>query len=109
MNVIGEMFSGGKHSLEPLPARARGRFTRPILWGNLLVPCALVQGPDRLPDLRIANYQESPALHISATRRAHARLQDLSDQLVRYGVWLQPPHRPGGSDNLEQGGGVRGC
>ena len=38
MYVIGEMFSGGKHSLEPLPARARGRFTRSIPWGHLLVP-----------------------------------------------------------------------
>jgi hypothetical protein len=29
MDVIGQMFSGGKHSLKPLPAGARCRFTLP--------------------------------------------------------------------------------
>src|SRR6202035_1635191 len=87
----------------------QGGFTRPIPWGNLLVPRTLVQGSDRLLDLWIADYQELPALHISAAPRPHTSLQDLSDQLVRHRVWFQPPHRPSGSDDLEQVGGVRGC
>src|ERR1700738_2485330 len=66
-------------------------------------------GSDRLLDLWIANYQDLPALHISAARRTHTSLQDLSDQLVRHRVWFQPPHRPSGSNDLEQVGGVRGC
>src|ERR1700719_2113249 len=89
-----------------LADHARGGFTRPIPWGNLLVPRTLVQGSDRLLDLWIADYQELPALHISTARRTHTSLQDLSDQLVRHRVWFQPPHRPSGSDDLEQVGGV---
>jgi hypothetical protein len=66
----------------------------------------LIQGPDSLLDLRIADYQETPALHISAARCTDARFQDLLDQFLRHRVWFQPSHRPGGADNLEQMGGV---
>src|SRR2546430_1437532 len=45
-----------------LPARARGRFTRSIPWSHLLVPGTLVQGPDRLLDLWVADNEEAPAL-----------------------------------------------
>src|SRR5580704_11317379 len=79
----------------------------PISWRDLLIPGALIQGPDRLLDLRIADYQEAPALHISATRGTHARFEDLPDQFVWHRVWFQTPHRPGGSDDFEQVGGVR--
>jgi hypothetical protein len=51
VDVVGEMFGGGKHPLKPLPAGARSRFTRPIPWGHLLVPSPFVQGPDGLFDL----------------------------------------------------------
>jgi hypothetical protein len=109
MYVIGEIFSGGKHPLEPLSAGAGGRFTRPMPRRNLFIPSTLVQGPDPLLDLRVADYQKPPALHISTARGTDARLKDLADQFVRNRVWLQPPHRPSGSDKVEQIGGVRGC
>src|SRR5689334_23043498 len=102
MYVIGEMFGGGKHPLETLPVRARCRFTRLIPWSNLLVPGSLVQRPDSLFDLRITDYQEPPPLHISAARCTDPRFQNLTDEFVRHRVWLQPPHRPGGPDDLEE-------
>src|SRR5262249_20410399 len=52
-----------------LPAHAWGRFTRPMPWRNLFIPGALVQGRDRLRDLRIAGNQKPPALHISTAGR----------------------------------------
>ena len=75
----------------------------------MLVPGALVVGPDSLFDLCIADYQEAPALHVPAARRTHTRFQDHSDQFVRHRVGLQPPHRAGGPHDLEEVGGVRGC
>jgi hypothetical protein len=65
-------------------------------------PSPLVQGPDRLLDLRIADYQESPALHISAARGTDARFQDLANQFVRHRIWFQSPHRPGAANDFEQ-------
>src|SRR5438270_11560675 len=100
------MFGGGEHSLEPLTARPRSRFTRSIPWGHLLVPGTLVQGPDRLLHLRISDYQKAPPLHISATWGTDARLEDFSDQFIRHGISFQPPHRAAGPDNLEQVGAV---
>src|SRR5262249_21979340 len=81
--------------------------TRPIPWGHLFIPGAFVQGPDNLFDLRISDYEEPPALHISAARRTDARFEDLTDQFVRHRVRFQPPHRPGGADDLEKVGGAR--
>src|SRR3984893_14921584 len=71
MNVIGQIFRRIEQPQKSLADHARGGFTRPIPWGNLLVPRTLVQGSDRLLDLWIADYQELPALHISAARRTH--------------------------------------
>src|SRR5580700_12308196 len=107
MNVIGQIFRRIEQPQKSLADHARGGFTRPIPWGNLLVPRTLVQGSDRRLDLWIADYQELPALHVSAARRTHTSLQDLSDQLVRHRVWFQPPHRPSGSDDLEQVASLR--
>jgi hypothetical protein len=64
--MIGEMLSSGKHPLKPLPAGARCRFPSPIPWGHLLVPSPFVQGPDSHFDLRIADHQEPPTLHVAA-------------------------------------------
>src|SRR5439155_26702052 len=43
------------------------------LGANLLVPRAFVAGSDSLLDLRIADDQEPPALHISSAWGTHAR------------------------------------
>jgi len=49
----------------------RGCFTRPIPWGDLLIPGPLVQGSERLLDLRITDYQETPALRMFPPLGAH--------------------------------------
>jgi Rieske 2Fe-2S protein len=59
-------------------------------------PRRAVEGPDRLFDLRIGDYQKSQALPLSATRGASARLQELSDQFVRHRVCFQPSRRQSG-------------
>jgi hypothetical protein len=74
MDVRGQIFRRIKQPQKSLPAHARGRFTSPIPRCNLFVSCALVVGPDSLFDLRIADYQKPPALHVAAARRTHARL-----------------------------------
>src|ERR1700730_18382509 len=51
MNVIGQIFRRIEQPQKSLADHARGGFTRPIPWGNLLVPRTLVQGSDRLLDL----------------------------------------------------------
>jgi len=109
MDVRRQIFRCGEQPQELLPAHARSGFTGPIPWGDPLIPGALVQGPDRLFDLHLADYQEPPLLHISAAWRTDTRLQDLSDQIIRHRVWLQPPHRACGADNLEQVAGSGGC
>src|SRR5689334_18550605 len=55
---------------------------------SLHFPGTLVQGPDSLLDLRIADYQEPPTLHVSAARGADTRFQDLSDQFAHVVVIL---------------------
>jgi hypothetical protein len=75
---------------------------------NLFIPSALVVSADRLLDTGVPDHQKPPPLHVAAARRTDARLQDLADQFVRHRIRLQPPHRPGGSDNFEQVDGVRG-
>ena len=62
VDVVGEMFGGGKHPLKSFPAGARSRFPGAIPWRNLLIPGPLIQGPDSLFDLRIADHQEPPTL-----------------------------------------------
>jgi hypothetical protein len=81
MNVCGQTFCRVEQPQKSLPAHARGRFTSPIPWCDLLVPRALVVGPDSLLDLRISDYQEPPALHVSATRGADAQEETASHQL----------------------------
>src|SRR5215831_8121982 len=73
---------------------------RPIPRGDLFIPGALIQGPDRLFDLAVSDDQEPPPLHIAAARRTDPRFQNLPDQIVRHRVWFQPPHRSGGPDDL---------
>jgi hypothetical protein len=41
-------------------------------------------------------------LHVAAAGSTDTRLQDLADEFIRYRVWFQPPHRPGGQNDLEQ-------
>ena len=101
MDVCSQILRCRQHSLKPLSAGVRGRFTRSIPWGDLFIPGALVHGPDRLFDLRIADDQESPSLHVSTARRADTGFKDLTDQFVRHPIWLQPPHRPSRSYDLE--------
>jgi drug/metabolite transporter (DMT)-like permease len=48
--------------------RSGSRFARVIPGRDYLVPGPLVEGPDRLHDLRVADDEEPPALHISAGR-----------------------------------------
>jgi len=86
MNVRGQILCRVEQPQKSFPAHARGRFTSSVAWGNLLVPRTLVQGPDSLLDLRVADYQEPPALHVAAARRTHACLQDLANQFVRHRV-----------------------
>ena len=102
MNMRRQIFRRPQHPLKSLPAGARSRFTSPVPWGDLFIPGALVQGPDSLFDFRIADYEEPPALHISAARRTDARFKDLSNEFIRHRVWFQTPHRPGGPNHLEQ-------
>jgi hypothetical protein len=66
MDVVGQMFRRIEQPQKSLAAGARGRFTSPVPWGDLLVPRTLVQGPDRLLDLRIADYLKPPTLACSA-------------------------------------------
>jgi hypothetical protein len=66
--VVGQIFRRREHPLKPLPAGGRSRFASPIPWGDLFIPSALVQSPDSLFDLRIADYQEAPALPVAAAR-----------------------------------------
>jgi hypothetical protein len=106
MNVRRQMFRRIEQPQKSVSAHARSRFTRPVPWCDLLVPRTLVQGPDRLLDLRVADNQEPPALHVPAARGTYSCLQDLSDQFVGHRVWFQPSHRPGGANNLKQVGAV---
>jgi hypothetical protein len=46
--------------------------------------------------------------HVSAPWRAQGRLHDFSNQVVGHRLRLQPPHRPGGSNDLEQAVRARG-
>ena len=100
--MVGQIFSRRQHPLKPLPAGARGRFTGTIPWGHLFIPSPLIQGHDRLLDLRIADDEEPPSLHVSTARRTDTRLQDLTDQFVWHRVRFKPPHRPSGADDVEQ-------
>src|SRR6516162_5402152 len=102
MDVRGEIFCRIEQPQKSLTAHARGRFSGAITGRNLSVPGPLVEGPDCLLDLRISDYQEPPTLHVSPARGTHACLQDLADQFARHRVRFQPPHRPGGPDDLEQ-------
>jgi hypothetical protein len=74
--------------------------------GDLFIPGTIVQDSNGFLDLRIADYQEAPALHIAAARGSDSRLQDFSDRFVRYRVWFQSSHRPRSPDDLEQVGVV---
>ena len=47
-DVRGQILSCIKQPQKSLAAHARGRFTSPISRGDLLVPGALIQSPDRL-------------------------------------------------------------
>jgi hypothetical protein len=53
---------------KPLPAGARSRFTKSIPRGDPFIPSPLIQGPDSPFDLRIADYQKAPTLHVAAAR-----------------------------------------
>jgi hypothetical protein len=79
VDVRRQIFRRVEQPQKSLAAHARGRFARPITWRNLLVPSALVIGSDSFLDLRIADYQEPPALHVAAARGTNARLKDFSD------------------------------
>jgi hypothetical protein len=70
MDVRRQIFCRIDQPEKSLQAHARGRITRPLRQRNLLIPGAFVVGSDNLLDLRIADYQEPSALHVSATLRA---------------------------------------
>jgi hypothetical protein len=57
-----------------LAAHAGGRYARPIPWGDLLIPHARLYKAPTVLDLRVTDYQEAPALPISATRGTDTRL-----------------------------------
>jgi hypothetical protein len=66
MDVVGQILGRVKHPREAVRACAGGWLACPVSRADHFVPSTLVIGPDRLLNLRFADHEEPPALHIAA-------------------------------------------
>src|SRR6267378_4210139 len=76
VDVIGQILGRVEHPPKALGAGSGSRFAGPISRRDHFIPGPLVVVPDRLLDLRVANDEEPPALHVAAGRRRHARFKN---------------------------------
>src|SRR5262245_60902740 len=100
--MVGQIFHGGVLAIVLRAGDSRRGCARTVAWPYHLIKGALIVMLHLLLDAAVLDHEKAPGLAVAPAGGAHARLQNLANQLVRDGIWFQTTHGTRGAHDVKE-------